>query len=211
MHAESVNRTMPEADALIQRAQLGDAQSFNQLTNLWYKRIYNYVLKQCSDSDLTADITQRTFISVYKNLVKLKEIDRFKPWIYRIATNYCYEEGRKKMKRAVISQPLQQTHGDEEGVNELDGEAKELHFNPERSFQQLELEKILFECLQDLSEDQRTVIIMKEYEGMKFIEIAEVLDVSENTIKTRLYRGLKLLKDRLDERNITKETIHYEL
>ena len=54
-------------------------------------------------------------------------------------------------------------------------------------------------------------INMKEYEGMKFREIAEVLNTSENTVKTWLYRGLKLLKVKLEEKNITKETLSYEL
>ena len=67
------------------------------------------------------------------------------------------------------------------------------------------------EALGELNEDQRTVVIMKEYEGLKFTEIAEALDSSENTVKTRLYRGLKSLKEILEKKNITKDTVHYEL
>jgi RNA polymerase sigma-70 factor (ECF subfamily) len=91
------------------------------------------------------------------------------------------------------------------------GEAQGNHFNPEKSFQQLELEQILYSSLRHLNEDQRTVVIMKEYEGLKFTEIAEALDASENTVKTRLYRGLKNLKDILESKNITKDTVHYEI
>lgn len=210
MQAEHYNTNMLAADGLIEKARSGDEQAFNQLVNLWYKRIYNYAFKHSSDDEMAADITQRTFIAVFRNLSKLKEVGSFKSWIYRIATNLCYEEGRKKSRRATVSIGLTKNENDEESYVG-DGEAKGVIFNPERSFQQQELERILFDCLQELPEDQRSVIIMKEYEGMKFHEIADALDASENTVKTRLYRGLKVLKNRLDERNITKETIHYEL
>ena len=95
MYASQIEVDMVSIEDLIQSSASGDERSFNQLVNLWYKRIYNYVMKQCSDRDLASDITQRTFIAVFKNLKKLKEVDRFKPWIYRIATNFCLEEGEK--------------------------------------------------------------------------------------------------------------------
>ena len=90
-------------------------------------------------------------------------------------------------------------------------EAKGNFFNPERNFQQGELENVLLAALNELSEDQRSVVIMKEYEGLKFTEIAEAMETSENTVKTWMYRGLKNLKVNLERKNITKETVHYEL
>lgn len=210
MHASQIRKAMVPLEDLIEKAITGDEASFNQLVNLWYKRIYNYALKQCSNEDLAADITQRTFIAVFKNLKKLKDVGSFKPWIYRIATNFCHQEGRKLSKAKTV--PFTVTRNEEgESVIKEEGEAEGIYFNPEMSYRQQELEKILFDCLQELPTDQRSVIIMKEYEGMKFREIAEALDTSENTIKTWLYRGLKLLKQQLEEKRITKDTLSYEL
>ncbi|GAB4229633.1 MAG: RNA polymerase sigma factor RpoE [Ekhidna sp.] len=210
MQAQPVSdRRMVNAELLIEKAGQGDQHAFNQLVSLWYKRIYNYVLKTSGDIEQAGDITQRTFIAVFKYLPKLKDNGSFKPWIYRIATNFCYEEGRKKVKVRTVPFTVAKDN-DEHGRIER-GEAKGVMFNPERSYQQQELEHALFECLQVLPEEQRCVIVMKEYEGMKFHEIADALDTSENTIKTRLYRGLKVLKEELEKRKITKETIHYEL
>ena len=210
MQAESLAVNMISADSLIDKAKKGDEVAFNQLVNLWYKRIYNYVLKYSSNEDLSADITQRTFIAVYKNLKKLNDAGSFKPWVYRIATNFCHEEARKSARNKLVSITASRSE-DEEQPTITEGEATERMFDPERSYQQVELEKILFSCLQELPDDQRSVILMKEYEGFKFHEIADALNASENTVKTRLYRGLKVLKQRLEEQNINKETIHYEL
>lgn len=210
MQANQVRQAMVPLESLIEKARTGDETSFNQLVNLWYKRIYNYAFKQCAYDDVAADITQRTFIAVFKNLKKLKDVGSFKPWIYRIATNFCHQEGRKLSNAKTVPFTVTKSDEGEAMINE-EGEAEGFYFNPELSYRQQELENILFGCLQELPKDQRSVIIMKEYEGMKFREIAEALDTSENTIKTWLYRGLKLLKQHLEEKNITKETLSYEL
>lgn len=210
MQANQITSTMVPMEALIEKARSGDEASFNQLVNLWYKRIYNYALKQCSNKELAGDITQKTFIAVFNHLKKLKDVGSFKGWIYRIATNFCHQEGRKLSNSKTVAFTVTKSEDGESKIKE-EGTAEGVYFNPEMSYRQQELEKILFDCLQKLPKDQRSVIIMKEYEGMKFREIAEVMNTSENTIKTWLYRGLKLLKQELEDKRITKETLSYEI
>ncbi|MDH4295957.1 MAG: sigma-70 family RNA polymerase sigma factor [Cyclobacteriaceae bacterium] len=81
--------------------------------------------------------------------------------------------------------------------------------NPERQLQQRELSDVLQGALLELNNEQREVVIMKEYEGLKFREIAEVLNISENTVKSRMYYGLDGLRKILERKKITKETIGY--
>ncbi len=210
MQPNQLRDTMVPLESLIEKAKTGDETSFNQLVNLWYKRIYNYVLKQISNEDLAADVTQKTFIAVFKNLKKLKDTGSFKPWIYRIATNFCYQEARKLTKSKTVAFTVT-SNSEGDSIIKEEGEAEGSFYNPEMNYRQLELEKILFKCLQAIPSDHRSVIIMKEYEGMKFREIAEALQTSENTVKTWLYRGLKMLRKELEENRITKETLSYEL
>ena len=211
MHTETLlDIAMMHADSLIVNAQKGNEKALNQLVGLWYKRIYNYVLKYCCDQDLAKEISQKTFIAMFRNVKKLKNVDRFKPWLYRIATNYCHEEERKKKRDKTVSLTVTKNENDQSEILEV-GEAEGNYFNPERNYQQLELEEVLISALNKLKEDQRSVVIMKEYEGLKFKEIAEALETSENTVKTRLYTGLRCLKEILKRNNITKETVYYEL
>jgi len=211
MHAETLlDIAMMHADSLIINAQKGDEKALNQLVGLWYKRIFNYVHKYCCDQDLATDLSQKTFIAMFRNIQKLKDVNRFKPWLYRIATNLCHEEERKKKRNKTVSLTVSKNEENEKRTIEV-GTAEGNYFNPERSYQQQELETVLIAALGELCEEQRSVVIMKEYEGLKFKEIAEALDTSENTIKTRLYTGLRHLKDILKKNNITKETVYYEL
>lgn len=211
MHAETLlDIAMMHADTLIINAQKGDEKSLNKLVSLWYKRIYNYAFKYVLEHDLATEISQKTFIAMFRNIKKLNDVDRFKPWLYRIATNLCHEEDRKRKRSRTVSLIVSKKDNEEGREVEL-GAAEENQFNPERSFQQKELEIALMEALTEISEEQRGVVIMKEYEGFKFREIAEVLAISENTVKTRLYAGLKALKEILKNKNVTKETMYYEL
>jgi RNA polymerase sigma factor (sigma-70 family) len=85
------------------------------------------------------------------------------------------------------------------------------HHDPERQFQHSELSEILQKALYELNDDQREVVIMKEYEGLKFREIAEALNISENTVKSRMYYGLDGLRKILERKNIDKDSMGYEL
>lgn len=207
-------RTLPDvammhSDSLITYAQQGDQQAQGKLVQLWYKRIYNFSYKFFLDHDLAMEVTQRTFISMCKNVGGLQETARFKSWLYKIAVNYCREEIRKKKSnRSVSFDKVLNPEGEESPRWETTSFRLD---NPESQYQQNELSDILQEALLQLSDEQREVVIMKEYEGLKFREIAEALNISENTVKSRMYYGLDGLKRILEQKNITKDTLGYEL
>ncbi|MEN8249308.1 MAG: sigma-70 family RNA polymerase sigma factor [Bacteroidota bacterium] len=185
---------MSHADKLILKAQSGDEDAFNKLVGLWYKRIYNYGFKYAGSHDLAMDIAQNTFINVHTKFGQLREARSFKTWLYRIATNCCYEELRKQRKISGISLGNNSNDDDETGTMEIESD---IQYRPDEKLQRQELAEIVMRGLQSLNEDQRMIVIMKEYEGLKFREIAEALEISENTAKSRLYYGLKHLRSKL--------------
>ena len=211
MYAETLlDIAMVHADKLIMSAKNGDDKAFNKLVSLWYKRIFNYANKYFNNYDLATEVTQRTFIAMYKSIGQLDDTDKFKPWLYRIVTNFCHEEERKLNRNRVVSFTVSSKH-DGETSQIANTKATAHEFDPERSYQQKEMTVLIMQCLSELVNEQRTIVIMKEYEGRKFWEIAEILNLSENTVKTRLYAGLNQLRLIFTERNITKETVYYEL
>ena len=206
--------TLPEvammhSDSLIVRAKQGDQNAQGKLVQLWYKRIYNFSYKFFVDHDLAMEVTQRTFISMCKNLAGLQDNARFKSWLYKVAVNYCREEVRKKKGSRSLSFDVVWNREAEDSPRWESSSQR--YDNPESQFQQAELSDILQQALLELSDEQREVVIMKEFEGLKFREIAEALNVSENTVKSRMYYGLDGLKKILQKKNITKDTLGYEL
>ncbi len=200
---------MMHSDALIQRAKQGDQSAQGKLVQLWYKRIYNFGFKFFLDHDLAMEVSQKTFISMCRNLAGLQEVTRFKSWLYKIAINCCREEARKmKNSRSLSFDRVWNPEAEDSPAWESSSRRGD---NPQRQLEQSEITDILQDALLSLSHEQREVVIMKEYEGLKFREIAEVLNVSENTVKSRMYYGLDSLKKVLEKKNINKHTVGYEL
>ena len=154
---------------------------------------------------MASEVCQKTFITVHKKLPQLQEIKKFKSWLYRIATNYCNEEDRKKKRRKILS--LQSFQQEEGGVKAVEWKATDR--SPEADMQRKETGKLVRMALKEINKDQRTVLIMKEYEGLTFREIAETLEISENTAKSRMYYGLKAMRKVLDKWNINEESVSY--
>lgn len=210
MHAKELQHgAMMHSVALVERGMQGEREAQGKLVQLWYKRIYNFGYKFFFDHDLAMEAAQKTFIAMCRSLPALQDASRFKSWLYTIAVNHCREELRRKVSsRAVPLEPL--SHYAMEVSPQWEQSTVQSD-NPEQMVKRQELADMLQDCLLELSPEQREVVIMKEFEGMKFREIAETLNISENTAKSRLYYGLTALRKILKKKNITREEVDYEL
>ena len=184
---------------LVLRAKVGERPALEELIKLAYGAIWGYTCKYFAGRpvagagvNLAEEATQRTFIMVQGKLHSLKDPQAFRPWLYRIATNCCREEERRHRRRRVM--PLAWMRSEEEAQTSY---IPSLERGPHESLAQGELQELMKAALARLPENQRVVVILKEYEGLKFREIAEILKESENTVKSRLYYGLKALRKQM--------------
>jgi RNA polymerase sigma-70 factor, ECF subfamily len=179
---------------LISSALAGKTAAFNALVFRWQKRIYTFAYRYTGSSETAQEIAQQTFIRVYKNLPTLKEPERFSSWIYQITMNLCRDHHKKKTHRTVsIDQWSEQTQT-RSLPPELRVKEQEI---PDQKMQLAETVGHIHAALSELPEEQRTVIIMKHYQELKFTEIAEILQESVNTVKSRMYYGLAALRKSL--------------
>ncbi|MFO7889435.1 MAG: sigma-70 family RNA polymerase sigma factor [bacterium] len=192
---------------LINRFLDGDINSFNRLVKRWEKPIYNFIYRNLSNKNSAKDVCQKTFIRVYMKLKKLKDPHKFSPWIYRIALNLCRDEHRNNKKRNHLS--CDQTN-EEQHYIPVQLPANDDN-SPDKILNKKQIENLLKEQLQKIPEEQRVVIIMKQYQGLKFREIADILGQPVNTVKSRLYYGLKALKDNFKKAELTKEVFFHEM
>jgi len=182
---------------LIIRCKEGQESAYRSLMDRWYARVYNYALRYTGDHHSAENIAQTTFIQVYKKIDHLKDVNKFKSWLYSIATNFCHSESRKTTSRLKLVTT----------TTELPTVADDQH--PGTIYQRQERGAVVRDILAQISPEQRQVIIMKEYEGLKFREIADVLKISENTVKARLYYGLDAMKKIVNNNNWLKD-MYYE-
>jgi RNA polymerase sigma-70 factor, ECF subfamily len=182
---------------LVKEAQAGVPGAFNKLVEQWQERIHRFAYRFFADADEAGEITQKTFICVYQKLNALDDPAKFSAWIYRVAHNLCLDELKRAGRKKFISLENHENHSAENGTPALFLENKELC-------------DVLQKALLLLPEEQRMVIILKEYEGLKFREIAETLEQPENTVKSRMYYGLKSLRRILNNWNIQHEYLNYD-
>lgn len=189
----------------------GDRSRFNALVWRWEKPLYNFILRYLGNKELARDVTQKTFIRAYRNLSKLRDASKFSSWIYQIASNLCKDEIKKRNHHQFISLDLIQENSDENGLLLPEELQQSPAQQPDMKVNQKQIRNIVQKALEQLPEEQRVVIIMKEYQGLKFKEIAEALNEPLNTIKSRMYYGLNGLRKIFEQWQITEEVLPHEL
>ena len=191
-----VHQGMPSTDEeLVARSMGGDLDSFNQLVLRWERPIYALAYRVIGREEDARDVAQETFLRAFRALKGFKGQAKFSSWLYRITLNLCRDWIRRERRTPVVQAP--------EGVDviELAGES-----SPSETIEQLvsrhEIGRAVGKAMSQLPEEQRTAIILKEYHGLTFQEIADLLDCPLSTVKTRLYQGLTVLRKQLREAGV---------
>jgi RNA polymerase sigma-70 factor (ECF subfamily) len=177
-------------EELVARSMGGDLDSFNQLVLRWERPIYALAYRVIGREEDARDVAQETFLRAFRALGGFKGQAKFSSWLYRITLNLCRDWIRRERRAPVVQAP--------DGIDliELASEAE-----PSETVEDLvsrrELGRAVAKAMAMLPEEQRTAIVLKEYHGLTFQEIADLLDCPLSTVKTRLYQGLSVLRKQL--------------
>lgn len=179
-------------EELVARSRGGDVESFNQLILRWERPIYALAYRVIGREDDARDVCQEAFLRAFRALPGFKGQSKFSSWLYRITLNLCRDWIRRQRRNPTAQMPEDVDAGD------LAAEA-----GPVESIEDLvarrELSAVVEEAMALLPEEQRTAIILKEYHGMTFQEIADLQGCPLSTVKTRLYQGLAVLRRHLQQ------------
>ena len=169
----------------------GDVESFNQLVIRWERPIYALAYRVIGREEEARDIVQETFLRAFRGIGNFRGQAKFSSWVYRIALNLCRDWIRRQRRAPMIQIP------EETDPVEMVGER-----GPAESIETLvarrELSAVVEAAMARLPEEQRTAIILKEYHGMTFQEIADLQGCPLSTVKTRLYQGLSVVRRHLE-------------
>lgn len=168
--------------------QQGDHAAFGELLRRWEQPIRRLCIRMTGDEQRGEDLTQETFARVYAHRASFLPGRKFSAWLWRIALNLCHDEARRVQRRG--ESPLE----DDEGAPAV---PHDLAPGPDERLMERERADLVRAALQSLPEEQRAVLVLREYEGLKLREIAELLEVPEGTVKSRLGEGLTRLGQRL--------------
>ncbi len=182
-----------DEERLIAAAQQGKVDAFNELVLFYQQQVYNLAYRIMGDPASAADATQDAFISAYQSIDRFRG-GSFKSYLMRIVTNKCYDELRRRKRRPATSF---EDFGDidEESNPILTSEREE----PEDTLERQALVQAIERGLETLPIDQRITLVLSDVQGMSYQEIAETTDVALGTVKSRLARARRKLRDYLQE------------
>ena len=180
-------------EELVEACQAGESSAFDLLVTRWEDKIRGACYRLLGSEEESRDAAQEAFLKAYRALPGFKREARFSSWLYQIAVNLCRDRLRRRKGRSLVSLDALEEVGPV-----IAGRGLAAHDLVE----QLDLRRAVRRAVGALSEEQREVLILKEYQGLTFLEIAQALDLPVSTVKTRLYRGLGQLRLRLEDEGI---------
>jgi RNA polymerase sigma-70 factor (ECF subfamily) len=184
-------------EELVGALQTGDVESLSVLIGRWEQPLHRFVHRMVPRKEDVQDICQETFLRVLNKADRFRSGSRFSTWMYQIALNLCRDKMRRRRRWSLL------VADDLEINDEITASSPGGPSDPAVAAERLELGVAVMRALDALPAAQREVLILKEFEGLKFKEIASILGCPESTVKSRMYGGLSGLRDVLARQGIT--------
>ncbi len=195
LFAASVPEPAAERE-LVRRAQQGDLAAFEELIRYHHPRIYNLLYHMTANREDAQDLTQEVFLKAHAALARFQGTSSLYTWIYRIAINHALNFREKHRRRALEMRLDDMDAGVERDPTFVELRARE---SPYRDATVSELQKRLNVALQKLSEEHRMVVVLHDLQGLKHHEIAQMMKLSEGTVRSRLFYAREQLRKELAE------------
>lgn len=176
---------------LIERASGGDPSAFNRLMEAHERRMYAVALRMCGNREDAQDCLQEAMLRIYRSISSFKGQSSFGTWVYRITMNTCLDELRRKKNKQSTSL---------DGLLDTGWSPQDESASPEKHAVQSETRRLLHQAIQDLPEDMRSAIVLRDIQGLSYEEIAQALDINVGTIKSRISRGRDKLREKLKQK-----------
>ncbi len=176
----------------------GERPPFARVVAENYERIYNVIYRLVNDEEEAADLTQDTFVAAFRAYSRFRYEASAYTWLYRIAVNLTKNRFEKRQRTDwregySLDAPMQLES------DEVNRQVEDWAFSPGRVAENDQLRELLLREVQALKYDYREVVVLRDLEGLRYREIADVLDCSVEAVKSRLFRARSVLRDRLEE------------
>jgi RNA polymerase sigma-70 factor (ECF subfamily) len=184
---------MESEQVLVDRISRGDSAAFQEFVDRYKKKIYYIAYDITGDHDDAEDVSQEVFVKVFRSLKTFRRNAKISSWLYQISVNASIDLLRKKASKPETSMDDIERADIQENLPGSSTRAQ----NPERSAEDLIIQKHISEALQKVTPKERSVFVMRHYNELKIREIAEILGVSPGTVKALFYRATRKLRKEL--------------
>ena len=188
--ADSQGTQGPDDATLIERSRAGEPEAFGELVVRYQDRLYNTLIRVCGDAEEARDVTQEAFVQAFVKLDSFRGNSAFYTWLYRIAFNTAISRRRRRKPTFSLDEAR-----DAAGFEPADPDAR-----PEANLEREEQAIQVRAALATLSEEHRSVLVLREIDGCDYETIGEMLEVPVGTVRSRLHRARMQLKEEMEKR-----------
>lgn len=188
-------------EALVERTVRGDTRAYDELVSRWQQVIFNLVYRMLGKEHEAQEVCQDAFTAAYLNLKNFRGDAKFSSWLYRIAINLSTSHLRKRQRASLESLDEMHEAGAAAEVEAIQWNLAGWQTAEEQAIER-DRARHVKHAVEHLPAEHRIVLILKEYHGLTFKEIAEVLNIPTSTVKTRMYAGLTELRKHLNRMGI---------
>jgi RNA polymerase sigma-70 factor, ECF subfamily len=176
----------------VRKAKKGDVASYQEIYGAYVHKVLNFIYRMVNSPEEAEDLTQETFVAVYQNLKALKDIEKFEPWVFRIARNFVYQRYRAHSPSTISIDEL-----DDDGLAVI--QLVETGKNPDEAFQAGELEDVVEDVIAGLPEKYREVFVLSVLQHLNYPQIAEIVGRSLPSVKTDIHRARLEVRKRVKD------------
>lgn len=197
------------SDADLARGLLdGGPEAFDRFVGVFRPKLFNYSFLICGHREDAEEVAQETLLKVFANFDQLREPERLRAWVFRIAKNFCLMKRRKSAFAPEVELSLDELRPARDGGDGAAIEIADWSALPEDAASDAELRGVLDTAIRELPEIYRAVFLLRDVEELSTEETAQVLDVSIDVVKTRLHRARLALRQKLDWRLRTMKGVY---
>ncbi len=188
---------------LIKKIKKGQINLFAEIVNKYKKVVYNHAYSFLRTKEDAEDATQEIFVNIYNNIKKFKGESKLGTWIYRITVNLCKNKLKqiKRLKGKIVEENPEWDEEKEENILEETLKDKD-EKKPDNLFVSNEIKNIVFKRMEELTEEQRKVLILRDIDGLSYEEIGKILKLSVSAVKSKIFRARENLRDKLKKDDI---------
>jgi len=208
MHLSASDSTFPkdwtDEDLLLEYCSTGDRQTFHELVSRYEGELYGYLRHYLGDADMADDVFQQTFLQIHLKCDKFEPGRKVRPWLYTVATNQAIDYQRRNRRHQMVSldRRVGTDNENEAGtlVELLDGDEN----TPLEHAEALEQREQVRRAVSNLPEQVRQVVVLVYFQGLKYREAAEILDLPVGTVKSRLHAAINKLNEALNRTHLPR-------
>ncbi len=187
---------------IIKKIKKGDKERFREIINKYKKVVYNHARSFLRNAQEAEDASQEIFLSIYNNISSFRGDSKLSTWIYRITVNTCKNKLKqmKRLKSQIADEPYNE--GDEELDRTVANIREKEEKEPDNIFASETLRDSIMKRMDELTEEQKNVIVLRDVDGLSYDEIGEVMKLSVSAVKSKLFRARENLREKLEKDGI---------